>query len=134
MKVLSHLLLLITASCSAVESVERNWSFIEKVGGLEIGKPYKELNTNYLPINVDVSGLKKVTTKPTTLNSALMCSRTGHIIKDNEIHISIYTSLINETAGRNCKSIPLLGIKEGKYTVYYSTKNTEKHKLGSITI
>jgi len=134
MKALSLLLLLISTSCSAVESTERDWSFVKSVGGLKIGKPYKELNIHYLPIKVDVSGLQEITTKPTMLNSALMCSRTGLLIKGNEIYISIYTSLINETAGNNCKSIPLLGIREGKYTVYYSATNTEKHKLGSITI
>ena len=134
MKILSLLLLLITASCSAVESTERDWSFVKSVGGLIISQPYKELNKHYLPIKVDVSGLQEITTKPTMLNSALMCSRTGHIIKDKEIHISIYTSLITEAADRSCKSIPLSGIKEGNYTVYYSTNSTEKHELGTVTI
>ena len=134
MKIFSFLLLLITASCSALESTERNWSFIESVGGLKIGQPYTEQNIHYLPIVVDVSGLQEITIKPTMLNSALMCSRTGHLIKGNEIYISIFTSLINGKANTSCKSIPLINIKEGKYTVYYNTESSEKHELGAIKI
>jgi len=134
MKILRLLLLLLASSCVAATSQERSWSFIQSVGGIKIGQPYKEQDTHYLPIKTDVSGLQKITTKPTMLNSALMFSRTGHLIKGNEIHISIYTSLINDTATKNCKSIPLLNIKEGNYAVYYNTEIDGKHLLGSITI
>ncbi|MCW9015209.1 MAG: hypothetical protein OQL06_15690 [Gammaproteobacteria bacterium] len=134
MKILSLLLLVITASCTDVESTERSWSFVQSVGGLKVGQPYTEQNIHYLPITVDVSGLQEITIKPTMLNSALMCSRTGHLVKGNEVYISIYTSSINDTANKNCSSIPLINIEEGNYTVYYNTESSEMHKLGTITI
>ena len=128
------LALLFIASCSASTAELQSWSFVQSVGGIAIYEPYKEQDIYYLPIKVDASGLQEITHKPTMLNSALMCSRTGHLIIGNEVHISIYTSVINDTASTNCKSVPLLGIKEGKYSVYYSTEIDGKHLLGTITI
>ena len=134
MKSLTLLLILLISSCTSATSQERSWSFIQSIGGIKIGQAYKDNDTYYLPIQVDVSGLQEITTKPTMLNSALMCSRTGHLIKDNEIHISIFTALINDTASKNCKAVPLINVKEGVYAVYYSTSIDGMHQLGTISI
>ena len=134
MKSLFFLALLFIASCSIYTAELQSWGFVQSVGGIAIYEPYKEQDIYYLPIKVDASGLQEITHKPTMLNSALMCSRTGHLIVGNEIYISIYTSVINETVSTNCKSIPLLGVKKGEYSVYYSTEIDGKHLLGNITI
>jgi len=126
--------LLIVTSCSAYTAELKSWEFVQSVGGIAIYEPYQEQGIYYLPIKVDVSGLQEITHKPTMLNSALMCSRTGHLIVGNEVHVSIYTSVIDKTASNNCKSIPMLNIKEGKYSVYYNTEIDGKHLLGEITI
>lgn len=134
MKSLFLLPLLVIASCSAYTDELKSWSFVQSVGGIAIYTPYKEKGTYYLPIKVDVSGIQEITRRPTILNSALMCSRTGYLLIGNEIRISIYTSVANKAAGKNCKSIPLPGIQNGKYAVYYSTDIDGNHLLGNITI
>jgi len=134
MKIIAIIMSLTLVSCTEFPSEQRSWSFIKSVGGISIDKPFLKNNSYHLPIKVDVSGLQKITTKPTKLNSALMCSRIGYLIEENEISISVYTSLINDTASSNCKSILLTGITPGVYKVFYNQKNHSKHLIGSITI
>ena len=134
MKTRLFLILPLILSCTNCTAELQSWSFVQSVGGVSIEEPYEEHDAFYLPIKVDVSGLQEITHKPTMLNSALMCSRTGHAIIGNEVHISIYTSVVNDTAGTNCKRIPLLGIKDGEYSVFYKTEIDGKHLLGNITI
>ena len=50
---------------------QKDWKFIQDIGGMSVGNPYKNSDGIVLPINCDVSGLRTITRKPTILNSDL---------------------------------------------------------------
>lgn len=76
MKRIAFLLLATSMSMPAFADSE-SWSFVQSVGGIAVETPTLLTWGWVLPVRADVSGLQAVTTKPTTLNSALVCEETG---------------------------------------------------------
>lgn len=126
--------MLFVSGCSEYVAEQRNWEFVQSVGGMRTGKPIKEGELYYLPLVIDASGLSEITLKPTLLNSGLICSRTGHAIIGNTIYISIFTTVVGSASEGGCKSVPLIGIKEGVYEVFYGVNERKAHKFGEVQI
>jgi hypothetical protein len=81
---------------AVVTSEQRDWNFIQSVGGLAVGEPQKLADGNYrLPINCDVSGLKQVTIKPTLINSALAVRETGCAVRGQTIQLWVKTCVLD---------------------------------------
>ena len=114
---------------------ERDWGFIQSVGGISISEP-REVNGKWeLPIQCDVSGLIEVTTKPSMLNSGLICATTKAQISDNEISLTVETDMVGaKDKSPICKSAKLGKIKKGTYRVFYLSPNNQKNELGLINI
>lgn len=115
----------------------RDWKFVQSVGGLKVG-PARRLQDGrvLLPIHCDVSGLRAITRRPTTLNSGLRCLpprvevRTGESI----IYLTIRTG--PATGGAKASSPPAdLGqAMPGEYALRYRDPNGRSRRLRQITV
>jgi len=137
MKLLFLTIILCFASSiiAALLGEERDWEFIQSVGGIAIGNP-KLINDNWsLPIKCNVSGLQTFTVKPTMLNSGLVWADTEVRLKDSEIHISIETALHgmgSKTA--SCGPAELGELKSGTYIIKYLSPDMSTNYIGEINI
>ena len=131
-------LVLFASGCFAEE---RDWSFIQAVGGLVIGEPYLENGRLILPLRCDVSGLAKITVKPTILNSALAVEGV-HLERNGTcIFLKVSTTIASQKHPKaTCESVELGELPAGLYSVFYgeasSSVNSHKQavKLGEIEI
>ena len=111
----------------------RDWAFVQSVGGLSIGEPFHKDGSWHLPVRCDVSGLRTITTKPTSLNSALTCSTVARVEKD-AIYIAVITRLPGSQNSAACPPARLGSIANGRYKVFYSTSSSERISVGDINI
>lgn len=58
----------VLASCAAAAE-PRDWAFIQSVGGIALGTPYRGAPGVMLPVRVNVSGTERITTEPRALHS-----------------------------------------------------------------
>ncbi len=59
----------IALSLGCIPGKSQDWGFVQSVGGIALGVPYRTGTGIMLPVTVDVSGLKAITTQPTTPSS-----------------------------------------------------------------
>lgn len=121
---------------SLVTSKHADWNFIQSVGGIRISEPTRNENkTVWLPIICNVSGLEKITTKPTTVNSALVARKIEHKIKKDRILIYVKTSLIdNQNKDVRTKGIILENIKPGAYRIEYLNPDNSSRFIREIKV
>lgn len=118
-----------------VTSEQRDWSFIQSVGGLAVGEPQKLDNGSYrLPIRCDVSGLQTITIKPTTLNSALGVRETGCAVRGQTIQLWITTCVVDAKHSSAAPDVVLKNIPSGKYQVQYRNRDDTVVNLREIEI
>ena len=129
------LLVLIPLTAFAGVLPERQtWAYMQSLGGISIGDPYREEGMWSLPISCDVSGSKKITVKPTLLNSALATAETEAAVEGNAIYVTIVTSMMSHNKGSLCKPAALGGLPNGDYSVFYRDPDGTRHALGSLSI
>ena len=120
---------------SAMLGEERDWAFIQGVGGIKIGEPKQENNKWLLPVYCNVTGITEYTIKPTMLNSGLVWADTEVHIKKNTIYISIETSLTGFGSKSSlCGAANLGSVKTGKYKVMYLSPDKTENYLGDVSI
>jgi len=140
MKVLTYrlliglMILVLAESCSIVTVSRCDWRFIKSVGGIKIDDPFMTNDGWYLPIKCDISGTTEITNKPTTLNSALECSKIKYSKSDSAIYVTIYKGLIGAKSNDcRCRAVNIGKLKASKYKVYYKFDN-ENHLIGDFDI
>jgi len=111
-----------------------SWKFMEAVGGIAIGQPSRKLQSVYLPVQCDVSGLTEITKKPTTINSALFVKIIKTKIEEQKIYISVKTGLVSKNETCMCSGVDLGDIPAGNYEVIYYGSVREQHSLGSVIV
>lgn len=111
-----------------------SWKFMEAVGGVAIGQPSRKLQSVYLPVRCDVSGLTEITKKPTTINSALSVKSIKTKIEEQKIYISVKTGLVSKNEMCMCSGVELGDIPTGNYEVIYYGSDQEQHSLGSVIV
>jgi hypothetical protein len=128
-------IILVAASCFScgASAQARDWAFVQSAGGLAFDAPYKENGAWVLPVRCDVSGLKAITTKPATLNSALGCSTVGRI-EGHDIMLTVVTHLASAAYPALCPPVNLGTPPKGHYVVFYSGSSSERVKLGEVDI
>jgi hypothetical protein len=126
--------LLMLHGCSLAFAEERSWSFVTAVGGLEVGKPVQSSGRWSLPIRADVSGLKTITNKPTTINSALVCEVVKARVKDQDIFLILKTTLAHGDATSICPAAKLGRLATGRYNVWYGAPRAKGISLGTIDV
>ncbi len=135
MKYLAASLLLITATIvfsgplGFLTQDTRDWNFIQSVGGMKVSA-----KGNVLHVECYVSGLKKVTVKPTTINSALMVHRIKHKRVGKTIQLRLVTSVIEKGVKTNAKQVDLSAYPVGEYSVQYLDSDGTTHPLGKIKL
>jgi hypothetical protein len=107
----------------------RDWEFIQSVGGMKLSQ-----KQNSLVVDCDVSGLRKVTVKPTTVNSALAVRKLKHTRVGNTIQLRLVTSVIEKGISTTPKPIDLSKYRAGTYSVQYLDPDGTKHNLGNATV
>jgi hypothetical protein len=128
-------LLICENAFSSLLGKQRDWGFIQSVGGIAIGEPKFENSHWVLPVHCDVTGLKAITTEPTALNSGLVWTDTKTRIAGNVIYLSIETALAG-IGGKSsdCGPAKLGKPKPGTYKVMYRSPDKSTDSLGVIEI
>jgi len=130
----------ITASLSALlitgcAGEHRDWAFVQSVGGMALGVPYRTASGVMLPISVDVSGLKTVTTKPRVMNSGLMLKEIVVRREGNTLGIALFTSTAGGSIQRTTSGDVALGdLQPGRYSVVYAEPNGGRVDMGEVTV
>lgn len=133
MKRIALYLLIATLPVPALADSE-GWSFIQSVGGLAVGTPSHSAVGWVLPVRADLSGLKTITAKPTTLNSTLVCERTDAAIEGRNIYITIVSALAHPKTSSRCPPATLGEISAGKYNVFYRGPGETPVYLGEVSL
>jgi hypothetical protein len=120
--------------CSTAFAGDRPWSFVTAVGGLKVGAPVHSDGEWSLPIQGDVSGLKAITNRPTTMNSALVCEAVKARVKGQDIFLMLKTTLVHGDATSACPAAKLGKLANGSYSVWYGTSRAEGVSLGTVRV
>jgi len=113
---------------------EQRWDFVQSVGGLKLEAPSKAAGVWLLPLVVDVSGLKAVTRKPSSLNSGIACEKSSAVVEGANIYVSIVTGIAGPGKSPSCPSAKLGALAAGKYRVFYRGPSENPVQVGVVSI
>lgn len=114
-------------------SDHQDWIFMQSVGGLSVAGQDK--NPDWLIIRGDVSGLKKFSTEPTQVNSAIALKSIEKVIKDKNIQIYVVTTLITEKhSTTEINGVDISGLKKGTYLVQYLNPDNSTVDLKEVIL
>jgi hypothetical protein len=121
---------------SIAASSSRDWQFVQSVGGMAIGKPARDGRGNViLPIHCNVSGTRRITTKPNGINSALVCERPSVGVRGSMIFITVRTTVASDqNSDADCPAANLGRLAPGRYSVVYRDPDGGSHPLGLIEV
>lgn len=118
----------------AICSEPRDWAFIQSVGGIALGSASVSEGEWSLAVRANVSGVEKITVKPTILNSALICESITASVQGGTIYLTINSGLARDGYSASCPAAHLGQAKEGSYQVFYKSSNGETQRLGEIVL
>jgi hypothetical protein len=100
-----------------------------------IGKPEPNPEGGWLlPIECDLTGLRRISTDPTTLNSTQVIDQVRWQVQDKSLRLSLFLKPSSyATDAARCAPVPLQGLKPGEYEVLYHD-GTQPVPLGNITL
>jgi len=124
----------VLCAASAVAATPQPWAFVVSVGGITVGDPAQAKGVWTLPVQADVSGLETFTSKPTVLNSALVCSSVVAKTMDNSIYLTIHTDLADANKSARCPAAALGSIPSGPYRVFYKGPRDAPVLLRSVQV
>lgn len=125
---------LVFGASSAAATTPQSWAFVVSVGGITVGDPVRANGTWSLPVQADVSGLESFASKPTALNSALVCSSVLAKIIDSDIYLTIYSALPDGAKSARCPAAALGVIVPGEYSVFYKGPQDAPVLLRSVHV
>ncbi len=105
------------------------WSFIQSAGGMKV-----DINGDRLIVRCDVSGLKTITTKPSTIHSGIGVHETKCSLLGNTLQISVVTSVIKKGMSTECDSLDISDYPAGEYTLAYLNQDGTTHEMGTIAV
>lgn len=128
---------LLVLPCAALLSgcaTQRSWRFVQDVGGLMVGAPVRTAAGVELPVQVDVSGLRAVTTPPRAIHSSL-AARIDAARAGSRIELALYTAPPGG-AQRRClvERVALGKIPAGRYEVVFAEPGGARVQLGTVVI
>ena len=119
---------------SIAAATAQSWAFVVSVGGIVIGDAVKENGSWTLPVRADVSGLESFTSKPTVMNSAMVCSGVVAKIVRSDIYLTIHTDLAGVGRRAQCPAAKLGVLPAGAYTVFYQGPQGARVRLRSVQV
>jgi hypothetical protein len=119
---------------SIAAATAQSWAFVISVGGILIGDAVKTNGSWTLPVRADVSGLESFTTKPTVMNSAMVCSGVVVKIIRSDIYLTIHTDLAGVGKPAQCPAAQLGVLPAGAYTVFYQGPEGAPVRLRSVQV
>ena len=129
---------LLLFACSAMTAEDRDWRFMQSVGGIAV-HPLRRANGKVsLPVECDVSGARAITTKPTALNSGLVVREVRASREGDAIYLVVRTSLPSGGQRSSCPSVDLVDVPAGRYRVFYGNppasfgKPAETMRIGEV--
>jgi hypothetical protein len=111
-----------------------SWKYLVSVGGFSIGHPKKVARGWVLPVQGDVSGLRTITAKPTTMNSSVACVETQASVEGKTISVRVITGIGGPGRSASCPPANLGPIAPGSYFVQYVGSNEAPVPLGNVVI
>lgn len=94
-----------------------DWDYMQSVGGIDIGEPYFDSNTNMLkiPLIHDFSGTRKITVEPTRENATLRCATVDASVSWNVLTTTISLDFwasepefMSSPAARGCDEVSVM--------------------------
>jgi hypothetical protein len=125
---------LICVASFAANAEPRTWAFVQGVGGIAFETPIHNANGWSLPVRANLSGVEQITTRPTTLHSALACLQTAAVVEGHNIYLTIASGLPGDGHSSRCPPSQLGVLTPGRYRVFYRGPNEEPHFLGRVSI
>lgn len=114
---------------------KRPWAFVQAVGGIEVMAPVRDGHGWRLPVNCNVSGLKRITREPTQLNSALVIRSIDVESRGGDLWVSVVTCLAGEGRGAGgLHYADVSNLRPGRYRVFYGREGDTAHAIGSVVI
>lgn len=111
-----------------------SWKYVQNVGGMAVGDPYRISDNWMLPVTVDVSGLQRVTSEPQVLDSSRICKDTYAKVKGDSIYLTIYTTFAAGEGSSNCPDSNLGHMLDGEYSVYYNGPENVPVFIGVVLV
>ncbi len=123
------LLCLLLGACQT-----RDWAFVQSIGGIAVGEPYARPEGWYLPVEVDVSGMRTIAVKPTLQNSGLSCLQVEASVQDRQIFLTLVTALAGGGRRTDCPAVRLGRLAPGSYAVSYRGSDGHAVPLRNIVL
>jgi hypothetical protein len=129
------LLLLLLAPAAVAAENPASWQFMESVGGMKVGAPQPQEGGGWLlPLECDLTGLRRISTDPTILNSTQVIEQARWRIVDNQLQVTLLLKPSSyATDAARCTPLRLQGVKPGEYEAVY-LDGAQRHPLGSFTL
>jgi hypothetical protein len=133
--VLAVLGLFMPRSAAAFVS-EQDWQYVQSVGGMRLGQPQQKEGNWTVPVEIDVTGSRPITTQPTAQHPGLVCAGIQAEPHDAEIYLTLFTSYpwLGADKGGGCQPIVLGHLTTGHYTLYYKGLDEQPIKLADLNI
>ena len=125
--------MLSVASCSVVAD-QRDWDFVQSVGGIAFDSPVQGSGGWILPVQADVSGIRPITVKPTLLNSALACKSVEASVDGRVIYLTLVTGVVSQRRTPICPAAELGWLDPGSYSVIYRGPDRNAVSIGEVVV
>ena len=130
--ILLGLSFVLSACSTLVQPV--SWKYVQNVGGMAVGDPYRIGDNWMLPVTVDVSGLQRVTSEPQVLDSSHVCKDTKAKVAGDSIYITVYTTFADGEGSSKCPDSNLGHMLDGEYRVYYDGPENLPVLIGEVKV
>jgi hypothetical protein len=112
----------------------RDWAFVQSVGGMALGAPTQTTEGVMLPVRVDVTGSKTITTPPTALHSGLAIKEIRVRRDGNNVRLELLTTAAGKGSSASSRDVRLGNLEPGRYTIQYAEPNGGTVDLGEIQV
>jgi hypothetical protein len=114
------------------------FSEMQKRGGILVGTPTRDKKgIVFLPVEFDISGVRKITVQPTTMDSGYIVKRVDVRVSKNEIHLTVvkaYLTSRKTVSQRHSGPVRVGKIRAGEYQVFYVSSKKDKTKLADVAV
>jgi hypothetical protein len=121
-------------ACTALTAEDRDWTFMQSVGGIAVKRPYRANGKLYLPVECDVSGAKAITSKPSMINSGLVVHEVVAHRDGGSVFLSVRTALPSVGHTTACTPASLENLPGGRYSVFYGRPRASGGNASAATV